>query len=258
MQGIYPNQWQRDRDRVEKSSSIDPEDLGNGMMVLLGFLTPSECAAFIEFGDSSNRWEPCEQKATREYAFRKQERFAIQDCILADAIFQRLKSYNIIPNSTLDGLVPNACSSNIRLYKYGVGNAFGKHVDESCEEVKEDGTHCWSKYTVLMYLNGSDDGSNDHNNGCDVSAESSNLRLQGGTTAFYTSHAARDPIYEMVPVRGAVLLHAHGHRCLTHEARPVTSGFKYVLRTDVLYSTEARRTPVLNTGTGSKKNRKKK
>ena len=34
---------------------------------------------------------------------------------------------------------------------------------------------------------------------------------------------------------GAVLLHAHGQRCLTHSGAPVTGGVKYLLRTDVVY-----------------------
>ena len=35
---------------------------------------------------------------------------------------------------------------------------------------------------------------------------------------------------------GAVLVHAHGTRCLTHEGAAVTAGVKYLLRTDVAYA----------------------
>ena len=36
--------------------------------------------------------------------------------------------------------------------------------------------------------------------------------------------------------QGAALLHGHGERCLLHEGCEVTSGVKYLLRTDVLFA----------------------
>ena len=37
------------------------------------------------------------------------------------------------------------------------------------------------------------------------------------------------------PLAGRILVHGHGHRCLTHEASAVTGGIKHVLRTDIVY-----------------------
>lgn len=47
-----------------------------------------------------------------------------------------------------------ACNSNIRIYRYAVGQRFGKHIDESVED--ENGHH--SQWTVLIYLNGGGEG----------------------------------------------------------------------------------------------------
>lgn len=38
------------------------------------------------------------------------------------------------------------------------------------------------------------------------------------------------------PVQGACLVHGHGRQCLLHEGAAVTSGVKYLLRTDVMYA----------------------
>lgn len=35
---------------------------------------------------------------------------------------------------------------------------------------------------------------------------------------------------------GMALLHRHGHDCLLHEGRPVKSGTKWVLRSDLMYA----------------------
>ena len=38
------------------------------------------------------------------------------------------------------------------------------------------------------------------------------------------------------PGAGLALLHKHGDDCLLHEGRPVTTGVKYVLRSDVIFA----------------------
>ena len=75
-----------------------------------------------------------------------------------------------------------------------------------------------TEYTVLFYL-------------CDVAAAA------GGATVFYSTHGDSAPaLVSVQPEKGAVLLHAHGRRCLTHEGAAVRSGVKYLLRTDVAYA----------------------
>ena len=43
-------------------------------------------------------------------------------------------------------------------------------------------------------------------------------------------------VASIAPKAGRALLHRHGDCCLEHEAAAVTSGLKYILRTDVCFS----------------------
>ncbi|CAO3622107.1 unnamed protein product [Cunninghamella echinulata] len=95
---------------------------------------------------------------------------------------------------------PCGLNSNIRIYRYQLGQKFEAHYDDS---VKDDITGLWTDWTLLIYLN--DDG------------------LKGGETCFYKNHDD-----------GLALLHRHGQHCLLHEALEVTQGVKWVLRSDVL------------------------
>ena len=57
--------------------------------------------------------------------------------------------------------------------------------------------------------------------------------LEGGETCFYDD---RESLLESVrPIAGTALLHIHGSRCLTHQAKEVLKGIKYVLRSDVVF-----------------------
>ena len=43
-------------------------------------------------------------------------------------------------------------------------------------------------------------------------------------------------VASVCPEAGLALLHKHGDDCLLHEGRPVTTGVKYVLRSDVIFA----------------------
>jgi len=105
---------------------------------------------------------------------------------------------------------PVGLNSNIRVYQYVPGDVFGKHVDNA-NEVAEGRT----EYTLLIYLTGAREG------------------LVGGETVFY---AGGRELLRVEPVAGSALLHQHGEACLLHEALPVLSGTKYVLRSDVVFA----------------------
>lgn len=42
--------------------------------------------------------------------------------------------------------------------------------------------------------------------------------------------------FQVLPLEGMALLHVHGYNCMLHEARNVTEGVKYVLRSDVAFA----------------------
>ena len=46
-------------------------------------------------------------------------------------------------------------------------------------------------------------------------------------------------VARIVPKAGRALLHRHGDACLEHEAAPVKSGLKYILRSDVCFAPES-------------------
>ncbi|KAF9193311.1 hypothetical protein BGZ50_007572 [Haplosporangium sp. Z 11] len=150
-------------------------------------------------------------------------------------------------------------SRNIRFYRYRQGQSFGAHYDES---VTEDGTV--SEYTVLIYLNG--EGDSDLIGGETVfypkgkkttptaggASGSGKQSRKGVKAAGLTTGASQEGAssssspsglsYVMPnggiavkPERGLLLVHKHGDDCMLHEALMVTRGFKYVLRTDVVY-----------------------
>ncbi|MFO0662099.1 MAG: 2OG-Fe(II) oxygenase [Polyangiaceae bacterium] len=89
----------------------------------------------------------------------------------------------------------------LRLYRYGPGEKHGAHWDTVVELEHE----VRSMLTLVFYLN---DG------------------FEGGSTSF--PELGQD----IVPKAGRALLFQHR---ILHEASRVTSGEKYVLRTDVLY-----------------------
>lgn len=43
-------------------------------------------------------------------------------------------------------------------------------------------------------------------------------------------------IVQVAPTEGMALVHIHGDKCMLHEARNVTKGVKYVLRSDVVFA----------------------
>lgn len=79
----------------------------------------------------------------------------------------------MLSHLTIRGKVPVGLNPNIRLYKYKVGQRFGRHIDESFDI--GDGKH--THYTLLIYLNGGGGG------GGDGDSEP----LVGGETVFYGS-----------------------------------------------------------------------
>ena len=111
-----------------------------------------------------------------------------------------------------------------RCYRYAPGERFFPHFDAAWPEasieddqlVHDARGEALSFYTLLVYLN---DG------------------FAGGATRLYDERGAVD----VVPATGGALLFPHGHHpeSVFHEGREVTRGAKFVLRTDVLFSTAA-------------------
>jgi len=200
------------------------------VLVVPGFFTPKECQEWVSFceGSGVGAFEYTAHPATKFVAHRECYRMQQENATaLARRIYERLQSFTVLPmvqremNSLYqigaqdNSYEPVGCNPNLRLYKYGKGHSFGKHVDGS-NLVAGMGKTEW---TILVYL----------------------TECQGGATRFYSEHRKRKSPASSVafePQVGAILLHLHGDFCLEHEADAVLGGTKYVLRTDLVFATE--------------------
>lgn len=191
-------------------TTVLEDDVSPTMLVALPVLSPAEAAAWIAWGEAKGF--AIERHAqTMHIAHRDNGRLAVESDAIAAAIFERLRPW--VP-ARIGRRVPVGCSPNIRLYRYGVGQRFGRHVDLASRLASGGVT----EFTVLLYLSDVGDG------------------LAGGETLFYADHHAKEPLYRFAPCAGAALVHAHGDRCLTHEGAAVAAGVKYLLRTDLAYA----------------------
>jgi hypothetical protein len=127
---------------------------------------------------------------------RSNTRVMLDDCALAARIWERARDH--LP-MFLDGRQAIAMNERFRYYRYGPGQYFDWHADASFRRANGEA----SRLSFIMYLN--DD-------------------FTGGETAVKNK--------VITPKRSMALFFLHE---LLHEGRPVTSGTKYVMRTDVMY-----------------------
>ncbi|OQR97174.1 hypothetical protein THRCLA_07082 [Thraustotheca clavata] len=187
---------------------------------LSNLLTKEECKEAIEFSKRLG-YTRVTQAATKEFAYRDNDRLLITSSSLADMIWQRLQP--LLKDSSFDMTRAVGCNPAMRFYRYRTGQAFGCHVDESIVDPKTGWT---SEYTLLIYLNDHKDSD-----------------LIGGHTLFYTSTKKKRkgkvdlpvPVLDVGPDTGKALMHGHGEHCLEHEGQLVERGEKYVLRTDIMF-----------------------
>jgi 2OG-Fe(II) oxygenase superfamily len=219
---------------------LEPLQNGADVYVARNFLSLTECRAWIDFVEQSGELEYVSHPATRYNANRECSRWQRNDWHFADLIFQRLVATGILhqfqsnlssfPSSRCrtshagnkSSYIPVACNGNLRLYKYEKGMSFGRHVDE-CNDTQRGQT----EVTILIYLSSCQGGATRFH-----SATMHNISKKGTTQKSSSSSSS----FAFVPEAGSILLHVHGDQCLEHEADPVVSGIKYVLRTDLVYA----------------------
>lgn len=138
---------------------------------------------------------------------RNNDRVVLADPELANDMWKRASP--MLPR--IDGRRASGVDSTLRFYRYVPGQKFNRHRDGSVTNANGEA----SELSYLVYLND-----------CD-----------GGETLFRdyeVFEGARKKVELRVdPVPGMALLFRHER---WHEGLPVTSGKKYVLRTDIFYS----------------------
>jgi prolyl 4-hydroxylase len=183
---------------MEKEQLLD-----DTIFVLRGFLSPEECAQFIE---STEAIGYSDAPITTSVGFvmrkdvRDNGRLMLDDAGLASRLFERARAF-LVEEWFYWRLV--GLNERFRYYRYDVGQRFAPHTDGYFERDNGERSH----FTFMVYLN---DG------------------FRGGTTNF---HSGRTPI-RVVPETGMALVFAHRQ---LHEGAPVEEGRKYVLRSDVMY-----------------------
>ena len=120
----------------------------------------------------------------------------------------------------------NGLNKRLRCYKYDGGNVYRPHVDGAWPgSGVVDGKYQydmygdrWSKLTFILYLNED---------------------FEGGATTFFTPSSQFGSLDTtgVRPRMGSVLCFPHGDTAgsLVHEGSAVSSGTKYIARSDVLY-----------------------
>lgn len=139
---------------------------------------------------------------TPKKQIRHNKRVIVTDAALAEELFGKVKE--VVPAS-LVGLEPVGANDWLRFYKYGQGDFFRPHKDNSLiiNPTRR------SFLSIVVYLN--DD------------FEGGQLHLPG---------QGRD----IQPRPGLAVVFSHW---MVHESRPITEGVKYAFRSDVIYGAVA-------------------
>ncbi|KAG0170248.1 hypothetical protein DFQ28_002201 [Apophysomyces sp. BC1034] len=199
-----------------KSSLRVTEVEPNQIYLIHDLFTSKECDALIKHFETHLPPQPVPTIPKRGEAFRSNDRQSLEDAAFAQQLWEIgldkiCGEQEGIGNVSLPRK-PVGLNSNIRVYRYRVGQKFEGHYDDS---VQDKTTGLWTHWTLLCYLNED---------------------MEGGETVFYkhVSKKRKSGAISIRPEKGLALLHLHGNHCLFHEAMEVSKGAKWVLRSDVL------------------------
>lgn len=187
-----------------KAQSLLQEDY---MVQVPGCLTKEEAAKFVAAAEGIGFQHSTSRGPAYGEAFRDNDRVQMQDQQLADHLWQACGLRELCSSLEDEDGVAVKLNPNIRIYRYRQGQRFGRHIDES----NDLGGGLYTQYTLLIYLSS----------------------CGGGETIFYGNRNRK--LASVDPQPGLALLHKHGDFCLEHEAAVVSSGTKYVLRSDVVF-----------------------
>ena len=177
------------------------------VLVIHDFLSGEECAALIQRSERFTYERGTVADVVIEDV-RNNDRVLLDDLTLAADLFHRAEAF--LPPE-IDGRRLVGFNERWRFYRYQPGQTFKPHRDGSYMRMTP-----WeeSALTFMIYLN---DG------------------MTGGETRFFGDMEQafrRRPYLSVEPKIGKALVFVHA---IWHEGAVVSSGKKYVLRTDVMY-----------------------
>ena len=183
------------------------------------FLSEEECQNLIIFSENKSYQEATvslKSGAKMIKNIRNNDRLIYEDEKLAQNYWQKLKKIcpifinEIVREETQKSEVVGL-NPRFRFYKYESNQRFKKHIDGRVELEKE-GQRQESRITFMIYL--SDD-------------------FEGGQTIFdYKNEKNELETIKIQPKIGTALCFVHE---IKHEGKPVPTGTKYVLRSDIMY-----------------------
>ena len=179
------------------------DPIGNIVYTVDNVLTPEECRELIGLTEKHGYGNaPITTRKGFVHApdVRNNVRVMLDDCERASWLYEKVKEY--LPEG-YDGGKMIGLNERFRFYRYDKGQYFKWHFDGPY--VRNENER--SKLTLMIYLNSD---------------------CEGGATEF----DGLDEEGIIKPITGRMLVFTH-HIC--HQGAPITSGRKYVLRTDVMY-----------------------
>lgn len=192
---------------------MTPDTGHPGVMLLTELFTTDECARLIHASESFGYGYTDYNKQ-----YRGNTRLISTDHSLADAVWKRIKKHvpaRLRMQSRCDDSDTEweavGLNERWRLAKYVPGDRFEMH----CDAAYRRNADCMSMFTVNAYMNSD---------------------FTGGATRFYQGRSAKTPQLSVAGAPGmcCVFRQPPGARYL-HDGEEVTSGVKYLFRTDVMY-----------------------
>lgn len=171
-------------------------------LVKENFFIPAECKGFIDLAEKEGFKEALirtrGQGEVMNKDVRDNDRVIWDNAQVASQLFQMIK--DLVPYD-INGYEPIGLNERFRFYRYKDGQQFKPHVDGAFKRSETE----VSLITMLIYLNENFEG--------------------GETTLILEGEIIK-------PKEGMILFFDHK---ILHAGRPVLSGSKYVIRTDVMY-----------------------
>ncbi|PGH14037.1 hypothetical protein AJ79_03307 [Helicocarpus griseus UAMH5409] len=216
--------------------------LDDQIIIIRNLLTSTLCKTYVNFL-SSLPLVTTPSRPKKGEAVRVNDRFQVHDPVFAERLWGETGLKGLVSDVGNEGGEAKGVglwggevlglNPNIRIYRYGAGQFFDKHYDDSVPlsppnippfQPSQKTTRARTTWTLLIYL----------------------TTCQGGETVFYSepepsasskkktaAAATPDPIVVGLET-GMALLHRHGERCLLHEGREVVGGEKWVVRSDLV------------------------
>ncbi|MCJ1343583.1 hypothetical protein MMC31_001779 [Peltigera leucophlebia] len=194
------------------------------ILIIRHLFTSTLCHKLVSFFKTSLALNTTPAKPQKGEAVRVNDRFEVWDESFAERLWGETGLRQLVmgrvrdEKGSVEGWGGDVCGLNprIRIYRYGKGQFFGKHYDDSNAITLSNIPAAKTTWTLLIYLS----------------------TCVGGETVFYPELPSKSKQKfhgEIVvqPEVGMALLHKHGQECLLHEGRVVEGGEKWVIRSDL-------------------------